>query len=88
MGYMICSPDQILLRLIKLRRARWMEHVARMGHSRNANGNLLKKPEGRRPLKDVGVGGKNITINFQGTRWPKMHWIHLVPGKDTWWKQY
>ena len=57
---MICSPDQILLTVIKLRRTRWMERVARMGQSRNSNRNFLKKPEGKRPLEDLGVDGKNI----------------------------
>jgi hypothetical protein len=51
-----------------------------MGQSRNSNRNLLKKPYGKRPLEDLGVDGKNITINFQGTRWHRMYWIHLVPG--------
>lgn len=68
MGFMICSPDQILLSVIKLGRMRWMEHVALTGQSRNANRNLLKKPEGKRPLEDLGVDGKNIAINFQATR--------------------
>jgi hypothetical protein len=44
-----------------------MEHMARKGQSRNVNRNLLKKPEGERPLEDLGVDGKNITINFQVT---------------------
>jgi hypothetical protein len=45
---------------------------------------LLKKPEGERPLEDLGVDGKNITINFQVTWWHQMYWIHLVPGTYTW----
>ena len=76
------------LRVIKLRKARWREHVARTGQSRNANRNLLRKLEGQRPLEDLGIDGKNITKNIQGTVWHRMCWIHLVPGKYTWWKQY
>jgi hypothetical protein len=85
---MICSPDQMLLRVIKLRRTRWKELVARIRQSRNTNRNWLKKPEGKRSLEDLGVDGKNITISFQGTKWHRMYWIHWVPGKDTWWKRY
>ena len=57
-GFMICSPEQILLRMFKLRRTRWMEHAARMEQSRNANRNLLKIPEGKRPIEDLGLDGK------------------------------
>jgi len=56
-----------------------MERVGRMGQSREANRDLLKEPVGKRPLEDLGIDGKNITINY---------WIHLIPVKDAWWKLY
>jgi len=65
-----------------------MERVGRMGQSREANRDLLKEPVGKRPLEDLGIDGKNITINFQGTRWHRLYWIHLIPVKDAWWKLY
>jgi hypothetical protein len=37
-------------RIIKSRRMRWAEHVARMEETRNAYRILVEKPEGKRPL--------------------------------------
>jgi hypothetical protein len=42
------SPN--IIRIIKLRRMRWAEHVARMGENRNVYRLLVRKPEGKRPL--------------------------------------
>jgi hypothetical protein len=42
------SPN--IIRIIKSRRTRWAEHVARMGEKRNAFRLLVRKPEGKRPL--------------------------------------
>jgi hypothetical protein len=43
-----CSPS--IIRITKLRRMRWVGHVARMGEKRNAYKILVGKPEGKRPL--------------------------------------
>jgi hypothetical protein len=42
------SPNTI--RVIKSRRMRWAEHVARMGEERGVYWILVGRPEGRRPL--------------------------------------
>jgi hypothetical protein len=42
------SPS--IVRIIKSRRMRWAEHVARMGEKRNVYRLLVGKPEGKRPL--------------------------------------
>jgi len=42
------SPN--VVRVIKLRKMRWTEHVARMGEERGVCRVLVGKPEGRRPL--------------------------------------
>jgi hypothetical protein len=42
------SPS--IIRIIKLRRMRWVGHVARMGQKRNVYRLLVGKPEGKRPL--------------------------------------
>jgi hypothetical protein len=42
------SPS--IIRIIKSRRMRWAEHVARMGERRNVYRLLVGKPEGKRPL--------------------------------------
>jgi hypothetical protein len=39
-----------IIRMIKSRRMRWAEHVARMGETRSAYRILVGKPEGKRPL--------------------------------------
>jgi hypothetical protein len=43
-----CSP--CIIRMIKSRRVRWAEHVARMTGKRNAYRILVRKPEEKRPL--------------------------------------
>ena len=42
------SPN--IVRVIKLRRMRWVWHVARMGEEKGVYRVLVGKPEGRRPL--------------------------------------
>jgi hypothetical protein len=42
------SPS--IIKIIKLRRMRWVDHVARMGEKRNAYRLLVGNPEGKRPL--------------------------------------
>ena len=42
------SPN--IVRVIKSRRMRWAEHVARMGEERGVYRVLVGKPEGKRPL--------------------------------------
>jgi hypothetical protein len=41
-------------------RMKWAGHVAQMGGKRNAYRILLGKPEGKRPLGDLNVGGWTI----------------------------
>jgi hypothetical protein len=53
-----------IIRTIKVRRMRWAGHVARMGVRRNAYRILVRKPEGKRPMEDQGVGG-----------WTLLKWI-------------
>ena len=43
-----CSPD--IVRRIKLRRMKWIEHVARVGERRGIYRALVRKPVGKRPL--------------------------------------
>jgi hypothetical protein len=49
------SPS--IIRIIKAKRMRWVEHVAQMGEKRNAYRLLVGKPEGRRPLERSCRGG-------------------------------
>jgi hypothetical protein len=47
LNYLYYSPS--IVRVIKSRRMRWAEHVARMGEKRGVYGVLVGKPEGKRP---------------------------------------
>ena len=46
-----------IVRVIKLRRMRWAGHVAHMREERGVYRVLVGKPEGRKPLGDLGVDG-------------------------------
>jgi len=49
------SPD--VIRIIKSRRTRCVEHVARMEETRNAYTVLVGKPKGRGHLADLSIDG-------------------------------
>jgi hypothetical protein len=61
-------PD--VIRVIKLRRLRWVGHVARMWERRGAYRDMVWKPEGRRPLgrlRHKWVG--NIKMDLREVHW-------------------
>jgi hypothetical protein len=67
------SPS--IIRIIKSRRMRWADHVARMGEKRNVYRLLVGKPEGKRPL------------GRPRCRWIdniKMDWIVLAQDRYRW----
>jgi hypothetical protein len=49
LNYLYSSPN--IMRVIKLRRMRWVWHVARMGEERVVYRVLVGKPEGKRPME-------------------------------------
>jgi hypothetical protein len=51
---------------------RWTKHVAWMVEMRNAYKALVTKPEGKRPLEDMGIDGKIILEWFLGIYGGKM----------------
>jgi len=62
-----CSPN--IVRVIKSRRMRWAQHVARMGEERGVYRVLLGKPVGRRPLgRPRRRWVDNIRLDLRGTR--------------------
>jgi hypothetical protein len=77
------SPS--VVRVIKSRRMKWEEHVARMGESKSVYRVLVEKPEGKRPigrrchrwehnikvvLQDVGCGATDcIDLAQDWDRW-------------------
>jgi hypothetical protein len=63
-----CSPN--IIRVIKSRRLRWTEYVARMGESRGAYRVLVGKPEGRRlPGRPRRRREDNIKMDFREVGW-------------------
>jgi hypothetical protein len=52
------SPN--IVRVIKSRRMRWAGHVTRMGEGRGVYRVFVGRPEYKRPLVDLGVGGRII----------------------------
>jgi hypothetical protein len=81
------SPSKI--RIIKSRRMRWAGHVARAGEKRNVNRILVRKPEGKRPLRktrrrwmdnikmDLLVIGLNV-VDWIGLAQDSYKWRALV----------
>ena len=68
------SPN--IVRAIKSRRMRWAGHVARMGEERGVYRVLVGKPEGKRPLGDLGVDGW-IILEWISRRWDVGMWTGL-----------
>jgi hypothetical protein len=77
------SPS--IIKIIKSRRMRWAEHVARMGEKRNVYRLLVGKPEGKRP---VGRPRRrwidNIKINLLEIGLNVVGWIGLAPDRYRW----
>jgi len=80
---MYSSPN--IVRVMKSRRMRWAEYVARMGKRRGVYRILVGKPEGRRPLGRPRHRWKdNIKMDHQETGCEGMDWIELAQDMDRW----
>jgi hypothetical protein len=78
-----CPPS--IIRIIKSRRMRWAEHVARMGKKRNAYRILVVKPEGKRPLRRPRHRWEdNIRMDLTDIGLGVMDWIDLTQDRDQW----
>jgi hypothetical protein len=74
-----------IIRMIKSRRMRWAEHVARMGATRNAYRIVVGKPEGKRQLgRPRRRCVDNIKMDFREIGWDGMDWVKLAPNRDQW----
>jgi len=73
--------SQNIVRVIKLRRMRWVGHVARMGEGRGVCIFLVEKPEGKRPLGRRRLRWEdNIKMDLQkvGVRvWSGSSWLRV-----------
>jgi hypothetical protein len=77
------SPS--IIRLIKSRRIRWADHVARTGEKRNAYRLLVGKPEGKRPLgRPRRRWVDNIRMDLGDVGWGVVDWIGLAQDRNSW----
>jgi hypothetical protein len=72
-------------RMIKIKRMRWVQHVARIGVKRNACRILVGKLEGMRPLgRPRRKWLDNIKTDPREIGWGGMSWIDLAQDTDQW----
>jgi hypothetical protein len=77
------SPS--IIRIIKLRRMRWVGFVARMGEKRSAYRFLVGKLEGKSPLerpRPRWVGNTRMGLGEVG--WGDVDWIGLAQDRNRW----
>jgi hypothetical protein len=71
--------------MIKSRRMKWVEQLARMGEKRNSYRILIGKPEEKRPLgRPKRRWVDNIEKNPIEIGWDGMSWINLAQDRDKW----
>jgi hypothetical protein len=74
-----------IIRIIKSRRMRRAEHVARMGEKRYMYRLLVGKPEGRRPLgRSRRRWVNNIRIDLGEVGWDDVDCIGLAQDRNRW----
>jgi hypothetical protein len=74
-----------IIRMIKSRRMRWAEHVARIREKRNAYRILVGEPEGKRPLgRPRRRWVDNIRMDLGEIEWDDVDWIDLDQDRDQW----
>jgi hypothetical protein len=77
------SPS--IIRIIKSRRMRWADHVARMGETRNAYRLLVGKPEGKKPLgRPRHRWVDNIRMDLGEVEMGDVDWIGLAKDRNRW----
>jgi hypothetical protein len=74
-----------IIRIMKSRRMRWAGHVARMREKSNAYRMLVRKPEGRRPLRRPRRRWMdNIRMHLVEVGWGDVDWIGRAQDRDRW----
>jgi hypothetical protein len=71
--------------MIKCRRIRWAEHVARLGEGRGVYRVLVGRPEGKRPLgRPKRRGEDNIKMDLREIGINRANWIRLAQDRVQW----
>ena len=73
-----------IVRMIKLRRMRWVGHVAHMEERRGIYRVLVGKPEGKRP-PGFPSRWEDIKMDPQEGGCRGMVWIELAQDRERWW---
>jgi hypothetical protein len=74
-----------IIRIMKVRKMRWAEHVARMGEKRNVYRLLVGKPEGRRPLgRPRRRSLDDIRMDLVEVGWGYVDWTVLAQDRNRW----
>jgi len=77
------SPN--IIWVIKLRRMRWVGHIACMGERRGIYRVLVGKPEGKRQLGRPKIRWKdNIKMDLQEVGYGGTDWIELAQDRNRW----
>jgi hypothetical protein len=77
------SPN--IVGVIKLRRMRWVGHVARMGEGRGVYRVLVGRPEGKRPLgRPRRRWADNIKMDLKEIGIDGANWIRLAQDRVQW----
>ena len=75
------SPN--FVRVVKSRRMRWAEHVARMEEERGVHRVLVGKPEGKRPLgRPRRRWEDNIGMDLQEVGGGRVDWMEVAQDRD------
>jgi hypothetical protein len=74
-----------IVRMVKSRRMRWAEHVARMGEGRGVYRVLVGRPDGKRPLgRPRRRWEDNIKMDLQEVGQGCGDWMEVAQDRDRW----
>jgi hypothetical protein len=74
-----------IVRVIKWRKIKYVGHVARMGEGRGVYRDLVRRPDGKRPLERPRHRWEdNIKMCFQKVGCGGIDWIELAKDRDRW----
>jgi hypothetical protein len=72
------------IKIIKLRRMRWVGHVARIGEKRKAYRLLVGKPERKRPLGRPRRRWLDNMMDLGEVGWGDVDWIGVAQDSNRW----